>query len=220
MGATAAKKDTKPAKGRLSAEERRAAIMDAAEQVFAEFGYHESKIDAVARIGGVSKALVYQHFPTKRELYQSLLKTSGDELLRRVEAIAERPGGREARLLDGITDFFKFVEEHPGAARLLFYNATDPDVVGELDRVRDEAAAMVANLISEEVPPSRKSDAIPVDVAVAMLSHQLMGALQALAVWWLDNRDTADQDAVVRMAMELTWLGLDRLSEGERWTAG
>ncbi|HZJ29478.1 MAG TPA: TetR/AcrR family transcriptional regulator [Solirubrobacterales bacterium] len=207
----------KAIKPRMTAEQRRKAIMAAAEQVFAEKGYHETTVEIVAGVADVSKALIYQHFPTKRDLYQALLATSGDELLARVEASGARTGSREERLRGGIEDFFEFVVQHPGAARLLFCNATDPDVVGELDRVREEAAAMIADLMTEEVPPSRAEDPIPVEVALAMLAHQLIGALQALAVWWLDNPDT-NRNAVVRMAMESVWIGLDRLSAGERWT--
>ncbi len=47
---------------RLTGEERRAAILDSALAVFGERGYHASSIDDIARAGGTSKALIYEHF--------------------------------------------------------------------------------------------------------------------------------------------------------------
>ena len=52
---------------RLSGEERRAAILDSALAVFAERGYHASSIDDIAREGGISKALIYEHFASKQQ---------------------------------------------------------------------------------------------------------------------------------------------------------
>ena len=59
---------------RLSGEERRAAILGSALAVFADRGYHASSIDDIAREGGVSKALIYEHFSSKQELYAELLE--------------------------------------------------------------------------------------------------------------------------------------------------
>ncbi|MDX6675402.1 MAG: hypothetical protein QOH11_2820, partial [Solirubrobacteraceae bacterium] len=49
----------------MPAGERRAAILDAAMNVFADRGYHASSIDEIAREAGVSKALIYEHFASK-----------------------------------------------------------------------------------------------------------------------------------------------------------
>lgn len=197
--------------------ERRAAILRAAETAFSESVFHETSLDDVAEVAGVSKALIYEHFESKRQLYQALLTGSADELMDRVSAAAASGADRQARLRAGIEAFIDFVADHPGASRLLFHNAGDPDVVGELDRLREEAGTMIATLLSEEIPAGRDEDALRPELAVAMLAHQLIGALQSLAIWW-DSHPRTDRDSVVRMAMEYSWLGLDRLSRGEHWS--
>jgi AcrR family transcriptional regulator len=57
---------------RLTAEERRAAILEAAAPLFAERGFHGIRTAELARAAGVSEALLYKHFPSKEELYAAL----------------------------------------------------------------------------------------------------------------------------------------------------
>ena len=69
---------------RLPAAERRELILDAAMNAFADTGYHQTSLEEVARRAGVSKALIYDHFSSKQELYRELLETYVHELLERV----------------------------------------------------------------------------------------------------------------------------------------
>ena len=63
-----------PTRRRLTAEERRAGILDAALAVFSARGYYPSSIDDIAREAGISKALIYEHFESKQGLYADLLE--------------------------------------------------------------------------------------------------------------------------------------------------
>jgi len=78
---------------RLTGEERRAAILDSALSVFADRGYHASAIDDIAREAGISKALIYEHFPSKRDLFRALLDTYVGELMER-ETVSQADMGR------------------------------------------------------------------------------------------------------------------------------
>ncbi len=200
----------------MTAADRRDAILAAAERAFGEGSFHQISLDDVAVEAGISKALIYEHFPSKRELYRALLTAGADLLLIGVSRAVAEGSGREGRLRGGIGAFLDFVSEHPGAFRMLFHNVADPDVVSELDRLREEAATVIANLMSDDVPASRGDDSIPADRAVAMLAYQLIGALQSLALWW-DVHPEIPREQVERMAMEFSWLGLDRVAAGDRW---
>lgn len=57
---------------RLTADERREAIIRAAVKVFSEHGFHGTTTRALAREAGVSEALIFRHFPSKDELYQAM----------------------------------------------------------------------------------------------------------------------------------------------------
>src|SRR5688572_28526774 len=87
---------------RLTGEERRVAILDAALAVFAQRGYHGSSIDDIAREGGVSKALIYEHFASKADLYAELLEDQAGQLFSTLaEAISEAGRSAPARLAVG-----------------------------------------------------------------------------------------------------------------------
>src|SRR3954464_11114589 len=116
----AATQGSKPARRRLSAEDRRAAILDAALAVFSGRGYHAASIDEIAGVAGISKALIYEHFPSKKDLHASLLERHVQEIFERLAESAAGPDPGEVRLRAGGDAFLKWVETHPRAFRLLF----------------------------------------------------------------------------------------------------
>ena len=59
---------------RLASEERRKAIVEAVRGVFAENGFHGTTTRELAKAAGVSEALIYKHFPSKRSLYMAMLE--------------------------------------------------------------------------------------------------------------------------------------------------
>ena len=61
---------TQAPRRRLSAADRRQAILDSALEVFSERGFHDASLDDVAARDGISKALIYEHFASKRELHR------------------------------------------------------------------------------------------------------------------------------------------------------
>lgn len=205
---------------RLSGEERRAAILEAALAVFAERGYHASSIDDIARKGGVSKALIYEHFASKQRLYAELLDRQAGELLERLAAaMAEAGSTGAARLATGLDAFYRFVEEHRVAWRMLFREANDPEMVAVLDRIVEQVTGVVAALIAQD-PGSRAypGDESDREHGIQMLAQMLVGSVQSLANWWADHQEVP-RERILEITMDYAWLGLDQLSRGERWTA-
>jgi AcrR family transcriptional regulator len=76
---------------RLSAEERRAAVLETACRVFSKASYHGATTAEIARESGVTEPVLYRHFPSKRELYLDCLK----EAWARLRAVWERVVGEE-----------------------------------------------------------------------------------------------------------------------------
>ncbi|MGW5780913.1 TetR/AcrR family transcriptional regulator [Streptomyces sp. NPDC003863] len=70
-----------PPRRRLSPAERRAQLLDVAAQLFAALPYDEVRMEEVAERAGVSRALLYQHFPNKRDLFAALYQEVSEQLL-------------------------------------------------------------------------------------------------------------------------------------------
>lgn len=200
---------------RLSAADRRAAILDAALDVFSARGFHRASLDDVAARGGISKALIYEHFTSKHELQLALLETYVHDALDRVAAAAGAAAPVEQRLRAAVDAFLSFVEERPAAWRLISRNAADPDTAAALAGLQDQAATATAALLAPYLAAVDTDDADPGQVA-DMLARQLSGAVQALATWWAEHSDVPRARAV-ELAMDFAWVGLDRVSRGERW---
>jgi len=202
---------------RLSAAARREVILNAALDAFAGSGFHETSLDDVASRAGISKALIYEHFDSKRELYEALLETYVHELLERVggAAMAAEPG--EARLLAGLTGFLEFVEERRDAWRMLIRHRANAGASDLFERLFDEVAAMVGGLMAEEMPASVLPEGVEFDSVVEATSRQLLGAITAMADWWDEHREVP-REQVLAMIMEFAWVGLERAASGERWS--
>ena len=81
---------------RLTATARREQLLDVALGVFARNGYHDTSMNDIADAAGVTKPVLYQHFDSKRELYQALLDDVSTRLLTAiVTAAAGATDGRE-----------------------------------------------------------------------------------------------------------------------------
>jgi AcrR family transcriptional regulator len=94
-------------------------LLDAAERVFGELGYHEASVVKVAEAAGVAAGTFYLYFDSKRAIFDELVV----DLNRRVRH-AMRDGSKkgktrlEAELL-GFDAFFRFTAEHPALYRII-----------------------------------------------------------------------------------------------------
>jgi AcrR family transcriptional regulator len=200
---------------RLPAEERRGLILDAALEVFARHGYHAASIDDIAAAAAVSKALIYEHFPSKRHLHAALLERHVGELFELLAESAATSEPGEVRLRAGVDAFLAYVESRPDAFRMLFRDAVEPEVAESLRQLARQATAAVAGLIAREPFAGRSDDADEAE-AIEMFGALLTGAVQSLALWW-DEHPDVPRERLVGRVMEFAWIGFERLRAGERF---
>jgi AcrR family transcriptional regulator len=167
---------------RLPKTQRRQVIEEAASRLFAEHGYAEARLDDIAAAAGVTKQLLYQHFPSKKALHLALLAKHRDEILGRLTDSMSTPGRLAERLPRVLDDWFAYVEENPYASALLFRDTTgDPEVQAFY---RDNhAAARAANVALLRAEPELQ---IPED-RLEPLAELMRSATTGLAVWWRDH---------------------------------
>jgi AcrR family transcriptional regulator len=204
-----------PPRKRLPFEERRVAILDSALEVFARHGYRGASIDDIAGAAGVSKALIYEHFTSKRDLHAALIERHVGELFERLAESAATSEPGEVRLQAGVDAFLAFVEARPDAFRMLFRDAVEPEVAEMLRGVASQAALQVSELIATE-PRTRRAADEEESEAIEMFGALLTGAVQQLALWW-DEHPRIPRERLVARVMEFAWLGFERLRAGERF---
>jgi AcrR family transcriptional regulator len=212
----AAAQDIRPPRKRLSAEDRRSAILDAALEVFSRRGYNGASIDEIAHAAGISKALIYEHFPSKRDLHVSLLERHVQQIFVRLAQTADTAEPGEVRLRNGVNAFLEWVETNRDAFRLLFRDTFELEVAEVLTRLQSQATGAIAALIAAEPARGAPQDrALDFPLAIEAMAQQLSGAVQSLAIWWQSHPDV-DREWLVHRVMEYCWLGLERFRGGER----
>ncbi|MBP8535539.1 TetR/AcrR family transcriptional regulator [Streptomyces sp. MK37H] len=80
---------TTPRRTRLTAEQRREVILDAATEVFADVGYQHGKVSDIARRIGVSEPVVFQNFGTKAALFSAVLERATHQITAQLRAAAD-----------------------------------------------------------------------------------------------------------------------------------
>jgi len=94
-------------------------LLEAAEDVFAQVGYHEASIVKITEAAGVAMGTFYLYFRSKKEIFDELLR----DLNRRVRhAMSEASTQGSTRLEQevlGFQAFFRFTAEHPGLYRVI-----------------------------------------------------------------------------------------------------
>ncbi len=95
-------------------EEARSRILDAANKVFAEKGYHEATMDDIAKRLGVSKGAIYLYFASKEDLFEAMCKTAPEAF----KVILYSSFSTEMNPVQSVTQFFdkmlKLSASNPG----------------------------------------------------------------------------------------------------------
>ena len=112
--------DAKPRGTRLPRLARRRQLLSAAQEVFVENGYHAAAMDEIAERAGVSKPVLYQHFPGKLELYLALLDLHVDDMVTRCREALASTHENKLRVQATFSAFFDFVSTQGEAFRLVF----------------------------------------------------------------------------------------------------
>jgi len=94
-------------------------LLEAAEQVFADLGYHEASIVKITEAAGVGQGTFYLYFPSKQEIFDELVRDLNRRVRRAMSEAAEGGATRvEAEVL-GFHAFFRFTAEHPALYRII-----------------------------------------------------------------------------------------------------
>jgi AcrR family transcriptional regulator len=192
----------RPRGTRLPRLARRRQLLDAAMEIFVARGYHAAAMDEIADRAGVSKPVLYQHFPGKQELYLALLDESVNQLVDAVRAALRSTNDNRQRVNATISAFFGYVAEHRGTFRLVFESdfTNEPAVRDRLDNADRECAEMISQVIQE--------DAGVGDDEAHLLGIGLVGMAQVSARNWLSTPGTIPREVAEQLVARLAWRGI------------
>lgn len=189
---------------RLSRAARRAQLLAAAREIFVAAGYHSASMDEIADRAGVSKPVLYQHFPSKLDLYLALVSQAADELVAAVRAAISSTNDNDARVHRTVNAIFEFVGGQDRAHRLVF----ESDLAGNADVDRIMDAMTEACVQACTVPIITDTGIDPAHGR--LLAAGLVGLSQVSARFWIAQEQVVPQEHAVEMVYTLAWRGISR----------
>jgi len=165
---------------RLSVDERREELLNAALELFGHRRAADVSIDDVAAAAGASRALVYHYFGSKEELYVAALRTAAN----RMDVLLEPPaeGKPLDRLSIVLSRYFDFVEEHAdGFAALLRSGPGARE--GEIGRIVDHVRSLLINRLLDGLGVSEPWPVLRVTL------RSWIASVETAGLDWLEYRD-------------------------------
>ncbi len=179
-----------PVTARGEATRRR--ILDAAEAVIGEKGYHAASVTEITQRAQVAQGTFYLYFHSKREIFLQLVDDLGEQLRAAIRAATRHSGGRMEIERDGFAAFFEFARAHRQLYR----------IVQEADRVDQptyqEYYARIARGYERGLRAAMEAGEIR-SMDPEALAYGLMGIAHFLALRWLiwpqDESGASEQGA-------------------------
>lgn len=182
-------------------------ILNAAIQIFARKGYHDTRVDEIVAASQTSKGAVYFHFPSKQEIFLGLVDEFAHILeVRLVDAIAHHQGGVnkvEAALSACLLTF----QNYQKLAKIFLVQAVGLGNTFETKRqeIHDRFSSLVKDYLDEAV---LDGDIHPIDTGIA--AYAWMGAINEIVIHWvLTGEPSPERSLPALRTLLLRSIGVD-----------
>lgn len=203
------RREVKPEKVRMTAQERREQLVGVGRKLFAEKGFERVTVEEIAAKAKVSKPVVYEHFGGKEGLYAVIVDREMSYLLASItEALRSEEAGDDPRALLELAGMalFDYIATYPDGFRILLRDVPrldgDVETRGSFASVIGDVAAQVENLLAAQFKAHKVDRKL-----AAMYARMLVGMVAMTGEWWLDERKPKKDEVVAHM-VNLAWNGL------------
>jgi AcrR family transcriptional regulator len=187
---------------RLPRSARRKQLLEAAQEVFVAQGYHAAAMDDIAERAGVSKPVLYQHFPGKLDLYLALLDVHCDAIIDKMRNAMSSSTDNKVRVAAATSAYFDFVDHESEAFRLVFESdlRNDPAVRARFERVERSCIEAITETIMADTGLGRER--------AELLAAGLCGAAEIAARFWLTGGRQIPKSEAEALMSTLSWRGI------------
>jgi AcrR family transcriptional regulator len=188
-------------------ENTRDKILESAKRLFEQKGYHETSMDDIVKISGLSKGAIYGYFDSKESLFESLQSDQYSAMLEQAEKLLTSEGSAGSKL-ERVADLY-FLSKDESARELsrmsLQYSAASLNmkpVHGKLEHQHARMRALLSGILKEGIRNGEFRKGIDVD-SIALV---LFATVKGLTILWATANEPIDwkgaRDAMVKMTLE------------------
>lgn len=189
---------------RMPREARRRQLLNAAHQVFVAHGFHGASMDEIAEVAEVSKPVLYQHFPGKRELYGALLDAHMEEFSDLLQEAINSTTDNKRRVSATIRAYYEYISRESQAFRLIFESdlLNDPEIGARIEAFNAKFAGYIADVVAEDTKLS--------PTQALLMGRAMAGMAQVSARYWVDFADEVPLEEASDLVSRLAWRGIGR----------
>lgn len=172
-------------------------VLDAALEIFAEGGFADASMAAIADRAGVSKAVLYDCFPNgKQEIYEALLERGEERFLEHMMGVLSQTAKMpmEQSLREGLDAFLRYAEENPLGFRVIFGEAgsADPEIIKRSERTHER----IVKKMDERTRELLAAANIPMTPLMEIYNRAIVAAAEEMARWVLRDSSIRREQVV------------------------
>jgi TetR/AcrR family transcriptional regulator, fatty acid metabolism regulator protein len=192
----------------IAPEDKRKRILDAAIRVFAERGYHASRVGDIAEDAGVAHGLLYHYFASKDDVLKTIFVENWGELIKRFRAVEETDEPAEEKLAGIAKILLRTWRNDPALVTVMVREvARTQHIQGQLAEV-EEAFAILQRVIEE----GQATGVFRSGIDARLASWVVYGGLEEVLTGWVLGQlpdSEADVTRAERTAVEVALRGLN-----------
>jgi len=167
-------------------------ILEAAEAVFADNGYHDALVDEIGKKTSMSKGGLYFHFPSKEDLFFAVMDRLANKLVTRAEKAAGRANSPLESAEAALDAVLSAMSAQKRLARLLMTQGYS--MGNSFEAKRSEIFDRFASVISKNLDEA-KYDGQIADINTGLAARVWLGAVNETVVHWLFSDGPAPKEA-------------------------
>lgn len=188
-------------------EELTDSVLEAASNLFAEKGFHETSTDELASRLGISKPTLYKYGSSKAAILQAIVRRNHKRALEEATRIADT----KAPPLDQLRELFRFhthfAIEHRHEVRIIDgerHRLTDRD---EIDRLAGEYLAFIKSLIAD----AQNAGELRVDIPMELFARSFIALALGPSRWFVEKKKGLSEEDVIQASWSLFMSGATRI---------
>ena len=188
---------------RLSKEERRKEILRSAVEVFSKSNYSKAKVADIAAAAGVSEAMVYKHFPSKKAVFIEVLHHMSQMTITHLQEEVKREPDALKAMRNMATTYYKMVTGHSSEVKVHFQAISeicDEDIADRLHQDQEDYMSFITSLVEKGIEQGSLRKDLDVDSFVLLLDG--VGVFMNM-INLLSFQEQFTEDTVVKMVDHL-----------------
>jgi TetR/AcrR family fatty acid metabolism transcriptional regulator len=191
----------------IASEDKRKRILDAAIRVFAEHGYHGSRVGDIAEDAGVAHGLLYHYFASKDDVLKTIFVENWGQLLKRFRAVEETDEPADQKLSGIAKILLRTWRNDPALVTVMVREVARSELIqGQVAEV-GEAFAIIQRVIEE----GQASGVFRPSIDARLASWVVYGGLEEVLTGWVLGQlpdSEADVTRAEEAALEVALRGL------------